>query len=100
MIFPRKSVGFIFTVVLITAIFVSITHFIVNIFAAKKNPAAVEDNIHMKLLLCPMFFYACSMNTHHISNASNLWTVFDSFAVENTVYKLVTFAGFITQSIV
>ena len=84
---------------MITAIFALITHLIVYILASKKNPTAIEDNIYVKLLLSSMFFYTSSMNTYDVTDASDLWAVFDSFAMENTVNKLVTFARFVSQSI-
>ncbi len=85
---------------LITAIFVAIAHFLVDILASKKNPAAVEDDIDMKLLLCSVLFYTSSVHTHDITYAFDLGAVLDSLSVENTVHKLVTFAGFITKCIV
>ena len=84
---------------LITAIFVAVAHFLVDVFASKKNPAAVEDNIDMKLLLSSVLFYTSSVDTHNITDASDLWAVFDSLSMENTVHKLVSFAGFITKRI-
>ena len=96
MIFAWEPIWLVFSVVLITAIFVTITHLLVKIFTAEKYPAAVEDNIYMKLLLCSMFFNTGSVHTNYITYASDLGTVLDSLAMKNTVYKLVAFAGFVT----
>ena len=99
MIFTWEPIWLVFSVVLITAIFVAVAHFLVDVFASKKNPAAVEDNIDMKLLLSSVLFYTSPVDTHNITDASDLWAVFDSLSVENTVHKLVAFAGFITKRI-
>jgi hypothetical protein len=96
-----ESVGLVFSVVLVTAIFITlaITHCFINIFTAKEDPAAIENYIHMKLFLRSMFLHTCSVNTDNVSDASDLGTVLNSLAVENTVDELVVFAGFVAQSI-
>ena len=75
----------------------AITHSLINVFTAEENPTTIKDYIDVKLLLRSMFLYTSSMYTYHISNTSDLRTVFDPFAVENAVDKVVTFSFLISS---
>jgi hypothetical protein len=60
------------------------------IFGRKQNPARIELNVYMELLLLVVFFYRRAVNTNDVANTFDLGTIFGSLTIENTIHELET----------
>jgi len=64
------------------------------VFNTEKAPAAVEVNIYMELLFPFVLFDTSSVDPDNITDAFNLWAVFDAFSIKHAVDTLKAFPRF------